>query len=213
MEQTAPQSPISTTSDKKKFGFGWFKGPRIIFLVLGVVVLVEIIIAAKSLISPNKTNLGSDNQQVTTSPSVGKIALVAEKKDIKVGDTVPVSVRLSTGALPTAGADMLIKFDPKSLEASNSSVIKTGTMYPDYPVKVVDQAKGEIRISGLVSDNKKTVQGVGIFATINMKALKSGKTKVYIDWKEGSSTDTNIVEAKSAKEILAEVQDLEIEIK
>lgn len=180
--------------------------PKLIFIILGVVIVVELIFAVKSL------------RQTAPSPtkkllpvSGGSISLVSQKREYKVGDVVPVSVRVSTGGHPTDGTDLILKFDPKVLEATRSA-LRAGKIYSEYPLMSVDPA-GLIRISGIATLKDKVFNGIGVLAFIDFKARSAGKTALTVEFTQGKTDDSNIVEAKSAKDILEKAYNLELTVK
>ena len=101
----------------------FFRGPKLIFVILAVIILVEVVLAVRYL-----------KQSAPPPPpklqpiSGGRIVLIADKKDYKVGEVIVVSVRVSTGGQTTDGTDLILRFDPKVLEASNASVTQ-GRIY------------------------------------------------------------------------------------
>lgn len=185
----------------------WLRGPKIIFIILAVIILVEVILAVRYL-----------GQSAPPPPpklqpiSGGRIVLIADKKDYKAGENIVVSVRVSTGGQTTYGTDLVLRFDPKVLEASNAAVTQ-GRIYSEYPMKSVDSKEGIVRISGINSAGKSSgFNGVGIFAAVNFKAASSGKTTLRIDFTPDLTSDSNILGAKDAKDILEEVFNLDLNI-
>ncbi len=180
---------------------------RIIFVILALVILVELIIGLKTLLTPVST---SKQAQQTTS-SAGEIMLGSANKIYHVGDLVPVTVRISTGGHPTQGVDLVIKYDPTKLEASASGFIK-GDVYDDYPALNINSDKGVLRVSGIVGISKPGFIGNGNFGTINFKAKLSGITDVSLDFSPGLTNDTNMVEVGNSKDILEKVSGVKINI-
>lgn len=186
----------------------FLKGPKIIFVILGVIILAEILLAVRYL------------RQVTPPPppvvapiSSGKIALLADKKGYKVGDDVVVLARISTGGYSIIGTDLVLHYPPKALKATNAS-IKAGKIFSEFPMKEVDETSGTIRISGISSERvKRGFNGVGVFATITFKAITPGKASVTVDFQPGNTADSNIIDTKDSKDILSEVFSLELDIK
>lgn len=186
----------------------FLSGPKLIFVFLAVIILIEVVLAVRYL--SQKTPPPPPKLQPI---SGGRIVLIADKKDYKAGENIVVSVRLSTGGQPTDGTDLVLRFDPKVLETSNAAVTQ-GRIYSEYPMKSVDSIEGLIRISGISSIRKKSgFNGVGIFATINFKAVGSGKTTLRIDFTPDLTSDSNVLGTKNAKDILEEVFNLDLEIK
>src|SRR5947208_953561 len=90
-----------------------FLNPKLIFVVLGVVILVEGFFVVKNL-----RQAAPPPPQKISPVEDGKITLVARKKVYKVGEVVPVAVRVSTGGHPVDGVDVILKYNNKVLEAT-----------------------------------------------------------------------------------------------
>lgn len=185
-----------------------FSGPKIIFAILGVVLIVELVYAIRVLSSPTPRPVPVN--KVTVAKTVGRISLFAPKRALKVGESVPVSVVVGTGGNTVDGADLIVRFDPKVIEASQEGLIK-GKIFDEYPLVSLDSNKGLISISG-ISSSKKGFTGTGQFASIVLRAKSAGKTAISIDFNKGSTTDSNLVEAATSKDILEVVDNLEFNI-
>lgn len=187
-------------------------GPKIVFVILGVILLVELVYVVRTLVlttpppSAQKTNI----QSSLVHSSVAKISLKTPKTSFTVNEVIPVSVMVDTAAQTTSGVDLIIHYDPKILEASSAGLVK-GKIFDEYPLVSVDISKGVISISGVSSLNK-SFNGEGQFAQISLKAKASGKTSLTIDFKKGSTTASNIVESSSSKNIIEAVDNLELNI-
>lgn len=188
---------------------GKFKSlPKIIFLILGLVVLIEVILAAKTLIFSSQGVLPANNNQVVEAQKVPKISLSTTSNSVKVNDAVAVDLQINTTGHEVSGADVIIQFDPKFLEVGN---LVKGNIFDQYPLLTADSKKGRISISG-ISDLKKGFTGQGLFATINLKAKVPGKTSLMINFKKGLTTQSNLVESTTSKNILEQVDNLEMNI-
>ena len=190
----------------------FLRGPKLIFVILIAIILAEVLLAVRYL-SQSAPPPPSKLQPISEPISGGRIVLIADKKDYQAGENIVVSVRVSTGGQPTVGVDLVLRFDPKVLEASNAAVTQ-GRIYSEYPMKSVDNKEGTVRISGISSIRKESgFNGVGIFATINFKAIGSGKTTLRIDFTPDLTSDSNVIGVKNAKDILEEVFNLDLNIK
>lgn len=185
-----------------------FTLPRIIFAILGIVVLIELIYAVKMTLpaAVSTPPVIKPNVQLTG----GKIALVVSRNTLKVNDVIPVSVMINTGGHILDGADLIVHYDPKSLEASTSGLIR-GKVFDEYPYTAVDTKAGLISISG-INITKKSFNGTGLFAIISVRAKVPGKTSLTIDFKKGSTTNSNLVETGTSKNILEQVSNLELTV-
>lgn len=183
-------------------------GPKIIFVLLGVIILIEIFLAIRYL-----------RQTTTSAPpvvqpiSTGKIALLADKKSYNVSDNALILVRVSTGGHSVVGTDLVLRY-PTNLLGIDGGSIKVGDIFNEYPLKEVDEKEGIIRISGISSEKAKTgFNGVGVFSTITFKTISAGKAKVSVDFTPGNTADTNIIDTIDSKDILSEVFNVELNVK
>lgn len=181
---------------------------KIIFAILGIVLLGEFIYAVRVLTSPIPS---PPPKSPSIQKTVGKISLTVPKTSFSVTEVVPVSVIVDTAGQTVDGVDLVVHFDPKILEASSAGMIQ-GRIFDEYPAVLVDSKKGLIAISGIAS-LENSFKGTGTFAAINLRAKTPGKTSLIIDFQKGSTTDSNLVETATSKDILEVVDNLELDIR
>lgn len=185
---------------------GFLRSPKLIFVVLGAVIVVEVILGLKFLMTPLP--------KVATLEQVsgGKIVLISDKTSYAVGETIPVTIRVSTGGFTTDGTDLILNFDPQLLEVESNSVFKKGSVYAEYPVVSVDSRAGSVRISGITSVGSSGFNGTGEFATLTFKAKATGKASLIAEFKPGLTTDSNIIQTKVADDVLSAVYNLDLAV-
>ena len=83
-----------------------FLTPKNIFLGLGVILLIEVIFAVKTLTAP--TPVPPTMTQVKSQPSRVNLSLEAVGGDFKAGGVVTVNVRVNTGGHQTDGIDLVL---------------------------------------------------------------------------------------------------------
>lgn len=188
-----------------------FFSPKIIFAILGIVVLIEVIYAARVLTSPTPPPPPTGGSKTSTQPSAGKISLITPKTNYQVAEEVPVSVMIDTGSHTIDGVDLIVRFDPKILEATSGGLIK-GTIMSEYPLMSLDAQAGLIAISG-ISSLGNSFSGTGQFATLNLRAKAPGTTSLTIDFNKGSTTDSNLVVTATSEDILGSVSNVNLEIR
>lgn len=181
--------------------------PKLIFAVLGVVIVFELIQGYKTLKSSNLSF--TPNLQNSAG---AKIELQSPKNQYSVGEKIPVTISVFTGGKPTDGTDVILFYDPNLIEATGSGLFTKGTIYSDFPIATSNPSKGQILISGITSLSQSGFNGAGIFGILNLTAKASGKTTVQVDFKPNTTTDSNIVESLSAKNILTSVKNLDLVI-
>lgn len=202
------QNPtVYTTEEKVKPNKKWWQTWRIIYPILGVVLLVEIVLGLKTLLAPLPKSTKQSLQPITGA----SISLFSDKPNIKLGETVPVKVRVWTGGRITSGTDLVLRFDPKVLEASSTAFVR-GKIYTDYPLISVDSQRGVIRVSGIASTAKAAFSGIGEFGVINFKAKGIGVTTLTVDFKKGLTNESNVMGVSTNEDLLEKVNSLKITI-
>lgn len=205
--KTAATSPSRLT----KFLASWPINKKIIFLLLGLVAILEIVLMIRAI----SVNLNPFPRSVERLQKVSgaKIVLDTSKTNYQLGDEVLVTVRVATGGHTTDGIDLVLRYDNKILEASGSGVFTPGQIYTEYPPVIINNVKGEIRVSGLTGAQEKSFIGVGNFGQIKFKAIANGSTKISTDFQTiGSTVDTNVTETKTAKDLLEKSYDLSVTV-
>lgn len=194
---------VQLNNQQKRFN------PKIIFIILGIILLVEVVYAIRVLTAPAPTSpppVVTDVQKAG-----GKISLNTPKTNFVVKEVVPVSVMVDTGGHTLSGADLIIRYDPKILEATKGAGVK-GKIFDEYPLMSVDTKNGLIAISGI--SNLQGFVGSGQFAIINLKAKSPGKTILTIDFADKNvTTDSNLVEATTSKDILEQAESISLEVR
>lgn len=211
------QPKIFRTDESNKYVIKNIFKSKLIFIILGVIILIEAAVVFRYT-SQSSTAVPAVNQEInqvlplTVGPlGRAKIALVTEKSQYQIGDTVPVLVRISTGGYYSDGVDLLLKYDPKVLEASSSAII-SGDILPNYPIKSVDAQKGLISVSAISSVETVGFNGIGNSATINFKAKQVGETSLSVEFSEESTGETNVIKHQDVSDILDEVTGATISI-
>lgn len=208
MEDQQPKVYTPPNTEVKP-GNQWFKSWRIIYPILGLVLIVEIIWGFKTLLTPLPKPLAQKLQ-----PIKGAAILLithSNKTIYKVGETIPVVVRVSTGGHATSGTDLILHFNPKILEASQTAFVK-GEIYTDFPLINVDGKLGIIKVSGAAPTLKKGFNGGGDLGVINFKAKATGTTTLTIDFKKGQTNESNVMEVTESKNVLEKVESLQITV-
>ena len=118
-----------------------------------------------------------------------------------------LEVKLDTTGVETDGTDAIIFYDQGKLTATS---ILSGSIYADYPGNNIDDATGQVTVSGLASVSS-GFKGMGTLATINFtvkEAAAAGATKISFDFdasNKGKTTDSNVVERGTVVDVLGSV--------
>lgn len=201
------QPEVDTREEVFKPDKKWFQTWKIIYPILGIVAVLELIFGIKTLLAP----LPKSQSQKLQSISDARIVLVSAKSSYKVGESIPIKVRVVTSGHITSGTDLVLRFDPKLIEASPTSFAR-GKIYNDYPQVSIDSKAGVIRISGVSSTKKVGFIGVGELGTVTLKAKAGGTTMLTVDFKKGLTNDSNVIDASDSKDVLGIVYNLKLTI-
>jgi hypothetical protein len=196
MEEAIPQ----TNMEPKRF-------PKPIFIILALILIGEAVFAFKTLTQPTPAPLPKA-EAVST---IAKVSLTSLQSEYKVGDSVPVKIAVDTGGHKITGADVVLHFDSNLLMATDSASITKGSL-KEYPNISVDPKLSTITISGITSLNG-SFSGTFTLATVNFKAKAVGATALNLVFDPGSTTDTNLTEAVTSKDILESVQNVSLIIR
>lgn len=179
---------------------------RNIFIVLGIIIGLEVIWAGWFLIQSNQNaSKPVVSTQVVIQPT--SIILTSERNEYRVGDEIIVSISISSPK-KVDGADLIVNFDPKVLTAKEATL---GTIFSDYPQNKVDANLGRVSVSGITSQAGGIIPQ-GEFGKLNFVAKAAGKARIYFDFTPGQTGDTNVSETATSKDILEEVNELELNI-
>jgi len=198
---------VLTTGETVKPNKKWYQTWKIIYPILGLVVIVELILGLKTLLAP----LPKAPSTIVKSTGYTSIKLDAPKLIYKVGDTIPVTVRVFTGGHTAAGVDLLLHFNPNFLEATQSA-FTAGKIFNDYPIIKVDSKNGTIDVSGVSSLGKNGFRGGGDLGVVRFKAKQKGKTPLTVEFEKGLTTDSNVFDVKTNEDVLEKVINLNITI-
>lgn len=189
---------------------------KIIFGVAAVVLLGELAWAGwdltqKPVIAPSSTVKNAPPSVTRVEPKA-TLSLTSAQNTIKVGQKVAVNINISASK-PTDGTDLIIRYDPKvlNLMPNGTAAVKVGTIYGSYPVNKYEDKTGRITVSGISAQGGSVVPQ-GIFGSLEFTAKAAGKTTISLDFARGSTVDSNIIESKTAKDILTDVKNAEVTI-
>lgn len=207
--QYAGATPPSTTSGPSKRNI-----VKILFIVMGVLIVGELAWAAYTLTRPlpvaqESTTVAKTVASPTPSPTPTASLSFQGPTTATVGATIKVDVILKSSE-PTDGADALIKYDPAMLTAQAPTA---GTLYQEYPSRTVDAKNGLVVLSGLTSQGSTGFSGTGTLGTLTFKALKAGQTTLSIDYTAGATTESNVIGSGISKDILTGTEPLTITVK
>ena len=187
-------------------------------IALIIVVLALAVAAVVTYVRRPKT---AQQSNVITEAPVGTatLKLVPSKRTLKVGEQVTVDVIVDTANDATTGIDLMLRYDPVLLEpvdadsATTGVQIAAGTLFDFTPNNSVTLATGLINFSASQQPTSQPVKASeGKVATITFKAKAAGSAKVTFSHTPGASTDTNVVKAGEGRDLLNQVEDLDLTV-
>ena len=168
----------------------------------------------------------SENEAQKPEPKSVIIKLSADKIEYNLNELVNVDILLALADKKTPGVDVLVKYDPKSLELQKTAggalqtngvvsdpkqILKTSkSSFDTFPYLKVNILDGSIFFSALAQP-KKDVIGEANVASIVFKAVKKGSTKISLVFDKNLNQDTGVFYL--GEDILDKVIDAEIVIK
>jgi hypothetical protein len=183
-----------------------------VILVLAVLILVESFVVFKAFTSKPtniaqlpQSQIASQVLPLTVGPLGGaKIALTIENKNYKIGERVPVKIRVFSGGYYSDGVDLVLKYDPKVLEVTPEE-ISGGNIFQNFPVKNVDSSSGTIQISAISSTSGESFNGIGDFVTINFRTISIGSSEVNVVYTPNQTDDSNVIQQQESIDMLTDV--------
>lgn len=118
-----------------------------------------------------------------------------------------LGINLDTSGVQTDGTDAILIYDSSRVTATS---IVSGSIYQDYPGNNIDDAKGEITVSGLASVST-PFSGQGTLATINFTVKSDapeGVSQIKFDFDpndKAKTIDSNVVERGTIADTLNSV--------
>lgn len=193
-------------SSIKKLLSEWIFSLKGVYSLLALIILIEVYFGLKTLLTPLPA------VEKLAPISQGAVVLTTNQTSYLEGDQIPVTIKLSTGGYNSVGADLVLRYDPNFLEAQENNFFEQGEIYQDYPGISLDKKNGMILMSGIVLSDRGGFNGTGIFGKLKFVAKKLGITKVRVEFQADSTTDSNIIDTVSAKDVLGQTFDVEINI-
>ncbi len=189
---------------------------RNIFILLGVVIVLELVWALSSVWKnqPVTEILNIPKQSIVQTVIPTSISLESNKDQVEVGEVFTLRINLSSDK-KSYGSDVVITYDPQYLTvqktADEKSAVKISTLYDEVPFNTVDEKLGQVRVSA-ISNKEGGELAQGELGTVDFIAKKIGNTKIQLEFVEGSTSDTNILDSSTGEDILVNVKNLNITI-
>lgn len=194
-----------TPPAEKLYNYTKMKSPlSYLPLASGFLVLV-LSLAIGVLTVTSKNNLTATPQNLTTkaAEATATLSLSPASGDFAFtpGTSYPVGIIIDSAGKAVDGVDVIVNFDPKLVRVEGGKV-STTNLFEQYMVNSVDNVKGQIKLGALTFTAKPVT---GIVGTFKFTPLVAGNlTFVYL-FTPGATTDTNVAEHGTARDILGSV--------
>jgi hypothetical protein len=195
---------VKTTTSLPTPNSNWRKKmPYFLLGILALIVLSEVIWGFKLFsTSPDPS---TDQSSPIIESVIPQLIASTQKKSFKIGEVIPVQIKVVTAGKPTDSVDVIVKYDPSILEASSSGFFELGRIYPEYPVADIDRKQGLVQLSATTPVGQNGFSGIGTLVTFNFKAKVSGQTEVSLAFQKNSTYESNLVLSNTNQDILANV--------
>ena len=169
------------------------------------IILLSVLVVALFLAAGVLMINSSQSQNVTTKAAAQTASLALSPASgnylFDTATTYPVGILIDSGGKSVDGMDAVINFDPAKAQVVDTKVSQT-TLFEEYPINTVDNQKGQIKFSGLTFNSKPTI---GIAGTFKFRPLVKGEINFTFYFVPGATTDSNIAEHGTAKDVLGSV--------
>lgn len=201
---------ITQMQDTAQNKFSKFLTRKNIFIVFGLIVILELIWASWTLFKPAPPQVATKQAPAEEKPTI--VSLSSPKTTLKVGEDVTVYINISSDKRAD-GVDLIINYDPKLLspKTTDGQPVIAGTIFTDYPQNVLDAKLGRITVSGITAQAGGIIPN-GLFGSLVFVAKAPGAAKVSLEFTPQSTIDSNVTETNSGKDVLEKVNNLELNI-
>ena len=163
------------------------------FLVL--VLSLAVAVLAVSRPQTISTKATQEEAVLSLSPASGSYTFTSDA-------SYPVGIIVNSGSKNIDGVDVVLNYDPAKVKIMDAKLNTTNT-FEETPVNVIDNARGQVKFSGLTFKAKPVA---GIVGTFRYRPVSRGEVNFTFYFNPGSTTDSNVAEHGTAKDILGKVE-------
>lgn len=171
--------------------------------------VVAAVVGGVTLVNINRQNEGGLVTYADVPVGSARLAFSKTEVAAKVDEQFSVDVLLTTGTDGAAGADLIVRYDPKLLEvvdanANDSGIqIADGKLFGLVPFNSVTLATGLISFSAVQQPKTPAVTTTdGKLATITFKSKAAGAADLTIESTPGQLDDSNVIKAGDGRDLL-----------
>lgn len=169
-------------------------------VLLGMTVLVlSLAVAVLTVTQPKRQTTQTQATQVLASLSLSP---ASGDYLFSSGQSYPVGIVVDSGGKSIDGVDVIINFDPKKIQIASASLVAT-SLFERFPVNSVDNSRGQVRLSALTFNPKPVT---GIVGTFSFRPRAKGEADFSFEFSPGATTDSNIAEHGTARDVLRKVE-------
>ncbi len=132
----------------------------------------------------------------------------ASTNNPQIGTPITLILSFSAPSAKLFSFDAIVNYDPEVLRIDS---IKTKSIFPFYPRRLIEDYKNRFIITGINMDRKNPLSAAGgVLAEITAMPLRTGKTRLEFLFDGGNFS--NLIDSND-KNILEKAEGIEIEIK
>lgn len=191
-------------------------------IVIVFVTLIFLLLGILYLRNRNRSRLTelskpAEIQEQTEKPAESRgqkqniVFLETGKGDLKAGGEAQVNVNFRTDNPDIFGADAVILYDTAYVATSGDRILP-GNFFKEFPRISVDEENGIIRVTAYGADKTAPLNEPVNFLKINFLLLKAGPTEVNLDFTQGTTNTSTLVEKENSINILDAVENLKFNI-
>lgn len=174
------------------------------YLPLAAGMLVLVLSLALGVLTVTSKNNLSQNLSTKATMEVASFSLspLTGTYNFVSGTSYPVGILVDSAGKSIDGVDIILNFDPKKVQVVGTTVATT-SIFEQYLTNSVDNVNGVIKLSGLTFNTKPIT---GIVGTFRFQPLIKGEVTFNFQFTPGATTDSNVADHTTGKDILGNVQ-------
>lgn len=176
---------------------------RLSYLPLAAGMLVLVLSLAVGVLTVTSRS-SSQNLSTKATLESASLSLSPQNGDYTFtpGTFYPVGILVDSADKSIDGVDVVINYDPAKVKIVEPTLATT-SLFEQYPLNSVNNVKGEIKLGGATFSDKPVT---GIVATFRFQPLLKGEVNFTFSFTPGATTDSNVAEHTTAKDILGKVE-------
>ncbi|OGG02136.1 hypothetical protein A2W14_02735 [Candidatus Gottesmanbacteria bacterium RBG_16_37_8] len=186
----------------------------LIVVVILIVLLTGIFVVRKRGAKPfSEENIRTETNKEEVIPKENKntITFESDTETVTVGQEIEINLNFRAPGKNIFGSDVVLLFDPEYLVLGEEG-IGASDFFATMPRKDIDSENGIIKVTAFDGLDEVLTEDDQPLFSVSFKAVKSGTTKVSLEYSKGETNTTTLVERQTSENILDSVDSLEIVI-